>query len=401
MQGNSLAGQIEQIHLASVFQNLMDNQATGTLVVELPAGSRYIYITGGLIDNCRADEDWQYALGRILMRMGAVQEDALGRAFKAVKKNETVVEVLQRRRKITAKNAAEALRFLQEEKLYDLFSAERGSFEFIEGDHDPAQIPDVFRKFALTMDPSAVMLEAARRNDELAATPATVGSMKEVLVLSEEGWPRLDEFDVTQTYIINLLDGTRDVMKTCVDSGLGRYYTCMVLADLLSQRFVTPIRAEDLVRLGDEQYAKHAVRTAVFNYRKALELNRHDTDTRYKLAELLAELGDNEEAACEYKMLAEICREENDIDQAAAAYWKAAELAPRDLAVREKLMNLLEEASRTDEAVEVGLDLARLEDSLGLVEKALEVYNRVLRLCPKTPWTLNAPSPPATCRKVT
>jgi tetratricopeptide (TPR) repeat protein len=382
MQGNSLAGQIEKIHLASVFQNLLDNQATGTLIVELPTGLTYVYFSDGLIDSVRADEDWQYALGRILLRMGLVEEDALARALKAAKRNETVVEVLLRRRKITVKNTVEPLKFLQMETLYDLSSAERGSFQFIEGDHDPDQIPDVFRKHSLGMDPNVVMLEVARRNDEMAVLPATVGSLKEVLVLSEEGWPRLEEFDVTQTYVINLLDGTRDVARTCVDSGLGRYYTCMVLSNLLSQRFITPIRAEDLVRLGDEQYAKHAVRTAVFNYRKALELNRHDAATRCKLAELLTEMGDNEEAACEHKLLAETYLEENDVDQAAAALWKATELAPRDLVVREKLMTLLESASRTDEAAEVGIDLARLEESLGLVEKAVEVYNRVLFLCP-------------------
>ena len=390
MQDNSLTGQIEKINLASVFQNLMDNQATGTLTVEVPDGMRFVYFTEGRIDNARSEGDWQYAVGRILLRLGVVEESALQRALKtvkmkAVKKSETIVDVLHRRRKVSVKDAADALAFLQQEALYDLFTAERGTFQFREGKHDPKQIPNVFRKYPLSLDPNAVMLEAARRNDEMGAVQVTVGSTKEVLVISDEGQPHLHEFDETQTYLIGMLDGTRDVKQTCIDSGLGRYHTCMALADLLAKRIVAPIRAEDLVRLGDEQYAKDSVQIAVFNYRKALELNRQDTATRLKLAELLTELDEKAEAASEFKMLAEVYREDKKADEAAAAYRKAAELAPRDLVVREKLMDLLEGETRQAEALEVGLDLARLMVSLGLNEKALEIYDRVLKLSPENP----------------
>lgn len=385
MPDNSLAGQIEKFNLASVMQNLLQNQATGTLTVEPPDGPRYIYFFEGLVANVRPEGEWQYALGRILLRLGLVEADALERALKAVKPNDTLVNILHRRRKLTLKDAEEALRFLQEEVLYDLFSAERGPFQFREGDRDSDQIPDVLYKNPLNIDPNQAMLEAARRIDELSVHQSAIGSMKDVLIKTEEANSKLEDLDEKQALLMDLLDGSRDIGRVCIDSGLGRYHTCILLADLAARRIVAPICAEDHVRLGDEEYEKEPSEMVVFHYRKALELNRHDFETRRKLSELLIEMGENEDAVDELKMLADEYQEKGEDLEAVVSYRTAAALAPRDLAVREKLLDLLEEGPQPEQAVEAGVDLAQLLTELGLNEKAQEVYHRVLRRNPDDP----------------
>lgn len=379
----TLSGQLQHVNLASVFQNLVQNEATGILEVSTLAETWRIAIAAGRIDALVPGEDWEHELGRVLLRMGTINEVDLVRK-KVSKRYPNLAVELKRRRKVKADDLKSALNFLQEEALYALFLHERGEFSFHAGERDKKHFPPPFDKLKLGIDPNSVMMEAARRSDELGQFSEAVGSMKGVYVLSQEFAGQVGALkDANEQWVVSLMDGTRDVKGLCRDTGLGRFQTCVIVSSLIDRRVVAPLQPEDHVRLGDHERDRGRKSATTFHYRKALELRRTDNRTRIKLAEVLADLGQSADAAAEFKLAATTCLEKGDPTAALEAYGHAAELAPQDLDVREKIFSLLIEHQHTDQAARCGEEYARLLVKLGLAEKARAVYERVLAITPK------------------
>jgi len=377
----TLSGRIGEINLASIFQNLAQNSSTGILSIRHGEKHWPVFLKSGRIAAIVPGQDWPDWLGGCLMRSTKIDEARWRKICEAWTSDQDLCELIKKRRAAPVKDVDDAIRFLQLESLYDLFQLETGEFVFEPGERKGFPAP--FDRAELGMNPDSMLMEAARRSDELGAISATLGSLKGVYVLRPEHAQDASLFtDESQRRILELMDGSRDVERLCRDSGLGRFQTCVIVARLLERHLVTPVRAEDHVRLGEASYNERRLEQTTFHFSRALDLRRTDTRTRSKFAGVLAEAGQTEDAVTQFKLLATLHLERQELEPAAVAYRQAIELAPRDVAVREKLLEVLSKHGSQEEARRCGESLGVLLMTLGLHDKAKQLYQQLLTLDP-------------------
>jgi len=90
-----------------------------------------------------------------------------------------------------------------------------------------------------------------------------------------------------------------------------------------------------------------------------------------------------DEAIAKYMAVAETYLARGQARQAIGVYRQVLSLAPMDVAVRRKLIELLTESNQIDQALEDYLALADAHYRMAQVEEAIEAYNQALRLAPR------------------
>jgi len=376
-------GDLRNINLATVFQNLQQNMQSGTLRVYREGSERFLYIREGRIAMLSSGVGSETPVGEYLMRAGKITAEDLDSAQKRRRKGARLSGYLARAGSVDDSDIAEAIRQYVEEEIYDLFTWPDGRFEFEEGEPSEEVFDAEIRSAGLQLDPNGIILEAARRVDEWERINRVVGSLGEIYVVRRERMADVESLsDARAKRVAALLDGRRDVAAVIRDSGVGRFAACQALSRLISDRMVRPVSADELRRLAEQAESARAIDEAIRLMRKALELERNDLALRRRLAELLERSLDRQEAASEYKLLANSLIDSGKIGEAADALRRAVALAPNDVAAREKLFQIMAESGGKTVALEAGLDLAGMYSSLGLNEKARVVLEKLLALGP-------------------
>lgn len=99
-----------------------------------------------------------------------------------------------------------------------------------------------------------------------------------------------------------------------------------------------------------------------------------------RLAEILLRQGLTEEATAKYMTVAEVYQVWGENRQASNIYKRILDLAPADVKVRSKIIDLLISERKIDEALENYMALADIYYHLARLNKTLEKYNEALRL---------------------
>jgi tetratricopeptide (TPR) repeat protein len=378
----ALSGNLAEINLASVFQNLEQNTATGTLKISHHKKNWPIFLDKGKVSTIIPGEDWSDWYCPILVRRLGIQATDYEKYAKKLKKGQNLLYVLARRKVAKKEDLDSALRFLQEEALYEMFFLDGGDFSFSAGERKIEDYPAPFDKIDLRINPNSILMEAARRTDELSQLQTTLGSLKGVYVLSPDYRGDIAALSVDHQALISLLNGSRDIERLCRDSGLGRFQTCVLSSQLLEKLVIVPVRADDHVRLGEISQSRGDIETTSFHYKRALELRRTDARTRYKLADILAEAGQTDDAVTQYKLLGTHHSERGEWQEAAQAFQNAAQLAPKDVDLIEKLFAIYKEHSELEKAQKSGEQLAKHLVTLGLHDRAQAIYRQLIALYP-------------------
>lgn len=377
----ALSGNLAEINLASVFQNLEQNTATGTLTISVNNRSWPLYLEKGRVATV-VPEAWMDYFGPILARSCSMKLDDYQKVVAKLRRGQNLITTLKRRRLADKEQLESTLRFLQEECLYELFQLQNGDFEFAAGERSKEVFPPPFDKINLQINPNSILMEAARRSDELGQLQTSLGSLKGVYVQSPDYHGDISSFSPEHQRLLSLLDGSRDIERLCRDSGFGKFQTCVMVAQFLERLTIIPARADDHVRFGDSSRMKGQLDKTAFHYQRALELRRTDSRTRHKLAEILAEVGQVEDAVTQYKVLATQLIDNSDWKGAAEAYQKAAALAPSDLSLFEKLFELYKNHNDLEKAKDAGERLAKQYQGLSLHEKSQSVFRSLRDLFP-------------------
>lgn len=377
----ALTGNLAEINLASVFQNLEQNTATGTLTVSVNTRSWPLFLEQGRVATV-VPEDWINYFGPILARSCDIKLDDFQKVASKLRRGQNLLTTLKRRRLAERDQLDSTLRFLQEECLYELFQLQNGEFEFSAGERSKEVFPPPFDKINLKINSNSILMEAARRSDELGQLQTSLGSLKGVYVQSPDYHGDVNSFSPEHQKLLSLLDGSRDIERLCRDSGFGKFQTCVMVAQFLERLTIIPARADDHVRFGDSSRMKGQIDKTTFHYQRALELRRTDSRTRHKLAEILVEAGQIEDAVTQFKVLATQLLDSNDWKGAAAAYQRAAELSPKDLSLFEKLFEIYRQNSDLESAKSYGEKLAKQYQGLSLHEKSQQVFRDLRGLFP-------------------
>jgi len=113
---------------------------------------------------------------------------------------------------------------------------------------------------------------------------------------------------------------------------------------------------------------------------RAIELAPTYLPAHIRLAEILVKQDRLGEASTKYQTLAEWCTVQGDFKRAEAMYRSALKIVPEDVGTRSKLIDLLVQQNRIEEALEQYLELGESFARVNQVGKALEKFTEGVRL---------------------
>jgi tetratricopeptide (TPR) repeat protein len=142
-------------------------------------------------------------------------------------------------------------------------------------------------------------------------------------------------------------------------------------------------RLLESLSLGQEYLRRGLLRTAMEETYRSIERAPGYLPAHLRVAELLQRDGRLDEASEKFLMVADVFRVRGDARRAMAVYEQSLRLAPMDLALRARLIDLLIRHGEIDRAIEHYVLLADGHYQLAQVDKAREKYREALRLAPR------------------
>jgi tetratricopeptide (TPR) repeat protein len=154
-----------------------------------------------------------------------------------------------------------------------------------------------------------------------------------------------------------------------------------VLAPLAEMLYIPGAEHVMEVMNAIEKYlAKGWLETAMDEAHRGIELSPTYLPIHLKIGEILAAQDRPEAAIAKYNVIAELYRVRGESLRAGRIYEQMVRLAPMDLEIRTKLIDLLTAQGRTEDAVRQHMDMAVAHQDLADLEKARQTYAEALRL---------------------
>lgn len=238
-------GDVRVFGIANLLQSLSLNKCEGYLTVQQDAQRKVIQFGPAGMRLVSAGARRSHPLGEILLRSGKITHAQLDDILSEQRRSGVRFgDVVARRGILSAEDIQNALREQISEEIYDLFTWTDATFEFTEAAGGPAP-EDEGPLAEVTVDANvmSVMLEAARRADELSRIQAVIPDLRfvperiEVPVALDE--PGLDRAALEA--ILPLVDGQRSVARI-IEESLYPKFTVLRTLYGLAQRGAVKLR---------------------------------------------------------------------------------------------------------------------------------------------------------------
>lgn len=251
-----IKGDVEVLGISNLLQMLSMSGCKGYLTIFQDAQKKVIHFQDEgirLVSGARRTNP----LGEILMRTGKITRDQLDELLAEQRRTATPLGEIVSRRGILDKTVINsALREQVAEEIYDLFTWTGATFMFAEASNSaPADDPSPLANVLLDANVMSLMIEAARRVDELARIQSVIPDVRLVaerleLPASLDD-PGLDRNAIED--ILPLVDGERSVGHIIEESLFPKFTVLRTLYGL-AQRGVIKIRDR-----GDGNQGPHTV----------------------------------------------------------------------------------------------------------------------------------------------
>ena len=175
-----MRGDLEQIHLADIFQTLATAKMEGMLAVHNPIEHRQVFFKNGQVRILVSQRTTNRRIGQRLIAAGMIQGEDLRKALVQQRKSQQPLgSILVKNGFISADQLEEILAQQIEEELYGLFTWEHGEFEFYRGPISDPATQDRLENCP-HFEVNSLLLEVARRADEWEDIIASIGSLDEI-----------------------------------------------------------------------------------------------------------------------------------------------------------------------------------------------------------------------------
>jgi len=347
-----IEGSLREFALHDIFQLLHLSRKTGELrVLREPSGMRgaVIFNGGAVVD---ADVDGNTPrLGYMLLNAGKITKTDLSRAdeIRSFDTNRSWTEVFQSLGVVEPADLEKYSKFQVEEFIYEILDWQDGHFSFGERTVGEAE--------CVTWIPvESLLMEGARRADELSALPTIIDSPHAVPRLSEPEGSDGEILDLSpeEWEVIGQIDGVADVKSLAWTLGRSEFDVSKVIS-MLAQK--------GLIELGSQDDARTKPPHEVALDRIEQEIDFEDLDSARRHIESLLTAHPDEPRA--HFLAARVREASGDLRAAADGYVMTLNLDP-----------LAEEARQR-------LGLVRLK--LGDVDGAAREWTSYLRMAPDSP----------------
>jgi CheY-like chemotaxis protein len=163
-----LAGDVSVFSIADLLQFLSQNGKEGVLSINMGEHRKTIYLSPNGMRLLRTTSRRTNSLGEILIRTRKITRDQLDQYLDMQRKTgKKLGEIVGKLGIVTKRDIDVALKEQVAEEIFDLFSWPTAQFEFVEGAPGAIQADTPLADHVIEANASSLMLEAARRNDEL------------------------------------------------------------------------------------------------------------------------------------------------------------------------------------------------------------------------------------------
>lgn len=359
--------------LSGIFNKISEYEQSGSLKVEQSDKEAYIYFKQGQV-KCAAYPHKRSVLAEGLLRCSRFSKDVLENIFaEQVKKKKSLVTTIQEAN-IDAK--LKDMSFILEvcrnqiaEEVYDILSWPDVHCQFsenkIEGVFDPELL-----ELPINLNPGALSMEGARRQDEWSIIRQQIESNKDVpyLVGSKENFDKIKEslkkslegasMDVLDE-LLGAINGIRDFDEILEVVRLSSFQSIKLLAKLKEDKYICVKSAEELKNLANLEILQQNLKKCIRLYERAEELGLKNFETIRWLSRAYENSDLTNKAVEKYRELGQAAMEANNYEEAIRAYDKVVKFAPEDLESHEKLKNSYIKRGKLDKAAEVSAIYAR------------------------------------------
>jgi tetratricopeptide (TPR) repeat protein len=252
----AIKGSLKEASLPDVLQLLALGKKTGCLAIADRQNFGSIYFDEGRI--CYAAlVNRRDRIGDLLRKNQLITNEQLDQAIRTqeahreLRLGDILIEM-----GAVSREKLERLLFLQiEEAVYHLFTWTQGSFNFEAGVKPDQQV------YTVSINPESLLLEGARRVDELSQIEKKIPSFDLIFAVDPEHAPTGEvELSPHQQRLLALLDGSRDVRQVIDDCELIEFDAVQALYGLITAGFVRRVgtSAKPLVpRANDTRVQEH------------------------------------------------------------------------------------------------------------------------------------------------
>ena len=381
----AIKGSLKEASLPDVLQLLALGRKTGCLAVADRQNFGYIYFDDGRI--CYASiVNRRDRIGDLLRRNQLVTSEQLDEAIRLQEsqRDRRIGDILVGLGYVQQDRLQQLLALQIEEAVYHLFAWSQGTFNFEAGVRPDQHV------FTVSINPESLLLEGARRVDELSQIEKKIPSYDLIFAADPARVPGSDVgLSPAQQTILPLIDGTRDVRQIMDMVSLVEFDVAQALYGLITagyaRRVGTSARAE-VPRAADSKVTEHQnlgiafyktgmLDEALREFRRVAELRPDDGRAQFYLGLIALKQARWEEA--------------RDCFSRSAAQGVARAASLHNLAFADEQLGRLDEAetayaeaasrSRDDPRIQVGWALAALkrndaEVALGRLQRAGELY---------------------------
>jgi hypothetical protein len=371
----AFSGDLKGIGLADVLQNVQTNRLTGTLQVESRAGTRAVELKDGAVVGFALGNNRALPLGEHLVHQQLVTTAQLQAAMerrRASKK--TLREALAQAGVLAEDTFRAATRELIGECMHELLAWTEAKYTFTDGTPPPRVFDAEQRAAGVRLEIGPLLMESARRCDELKRIANVVESDRDVFVALDVEVP--DDLDEAQLAVLEQLDGRTDVGTLVQRLPYVRFTVLKALVELVLLGCARACAASEIEAMASQALRDGDDEGAAVLLRRALDRERNNQTLRLQLVDVLLRLERIKDASAELALLGYQASKSTTPGDAIDFYARAQSLVPDDLTLGERYVEALAAHGEATAHAEAASALATRLMAAGLAERAAAVLTR-------------------------
>ncbi len=233
----SFRGELREFELPDILQLIASQKKAGWLKVISRGKCHFVFFRDGKITSTKNPSEENDPFEDFITRRGVLTDEQSDRVAAIRRKTGMdVPDILKKEGLLAPEEIQEFFEAMVEQDIFELMSIRAGTYEF-ETEERPAPLPEG----ALSAEIGPILMEGARKADEVSEMRKALGPEDGVLVLSAAGRQASPEH-VDERALLALVNGVRSIDAIIEDCGLDRYAATRTLYDCARHGWVSLIR---------------------------------------------------------------------------------------------------------------------------------------------------------------
>lgn len=235
----SFRGELREFELPDILQLIASQQKAGWLKVISKGKCHFVFFRDGKITSTKNPAEEIDPLETYIHKRGLLPHEALDRlAALRRKTGMDVQDLIQKEGLLSREEVHRIFEAMVEEDIFDLITMRHATYEFETGDRS-VPLP----KGALVADIGPILMEGARKADEIAEMRKGLGAGTDRIVLTAQGRDREKGPDHDQEeQVLALVNGVRTIDMVLEECLLDRYTATRILFECAKKGIVARLR---------------------------------------------------------------------------------------------------------------------------------------------------------------